>query len=541
MIFLMLDEIMVRQRWRPSRAGLVLGLLCAGQFLISTEVFVTTLILGIAFVVVLAVTGHKVVRQRYRRVIRSLSYAAGIAALLLAYPLWFTFQGPAHVNGAPHSVQDLARYPGDLLGGVLPTELKRFGPSAMLQAGTQLTGGNVFENGMYLGLPLIVLLIAFVIYLRRNRAILVAGAMAFISYVLSLGPYLYIDGHNTRIVMPEYVLSKLGLLQDILAVRFSLFTALFTAAMLAIGLGELHQRWLTHSLRSRTSRLARWLVLVALIAAVGLPLLPRASYPSVATEIPPYFTTSSVHAIDEGDVALTYPYPGPVTEQAILAQAAAGMRFKVFGGYAFVPGDNGIPIPPPVAPPTVEQLFTAAYDSGTLPAPGAATNASIRSFLVHHHVGAIICEHVGSHPATVVNYISAVVGLPTTTQGVTVWLNVPERLRDAKAYPRARLPIDKTPPSTRILRPISGAVLKGHEWLAASASDEFGVAKVEFEFAGVGRPETIIDTAVPFSLGWLGSWNTSTVPNGTYTLRSVAIDPTGLTSASAGVVVTVGN
>jgi len=89
---------------------------------------------------------------------------------------------------------------------------------------TRLTGGNAAENGMYLGLPLIVLHIGFVIFLRPNRAVLVTGAMAFISYVLSLGPYLYVDGHNTGIVMPEYVLSKLGL-QDILAVRLSLFTA----------------------------------------------------------------------------------------------------------------------------------------------------------------------------------------------------------------------------------------------------------------------------------------------------------------------------
>jgi hypothetical protein len=108
-------------------------------------------------------------------------------------------------------------------------------------------------------------------------------------------------------------------------------------------------------------------------------------------------------------------------------------------------------------------------------------------------------------------------------------------------YASAGLPIDRTPPSTRIVRPRNGTDLKGHQWLLASASSTVGVARVEFEIAAVNRPVAIIGIASRTSFGWLGGWNTSTVPNGTYTLSSLAIDAAGLKSTSPGVVVTVRN
>ena len=109
------------------------------------------------------------------------------------------------------------------------------------------------------------------------------------------------------------------------------------------------------------------------------------------------------------------------------------------------------------------------------------------------------------------------------------------------AYTRAGLPMDRTPPSTRIVRPTNGADLKGLQWLLASASSNIGVARVEFEIATVNRPATVIGTASRTSFGWLGAWNTSSVANGTYTLSSLAIDSAGRKSASRRIVVTVKN
>jgi len=108
-------------------------------------------------------------------------------------------------------------------------------------------------------------------------------------------------------------------------------------------------------------------------------------------------------------------------------------------------------------------------------------------------------------------------------------------------YAREGLPGSKVPPLTRVLQPATGANLRGNQWLVAYAWDSFGVTKVEFEFQTQGGPATIIGRAAQSPVGWLGGWNTSTIPNGTYTLRSVATDSSGLVTSSSGVVVTVKN
>jgi len=93
--------------------------------------------------------------------------------------------------------------------------------------------------------------------------------------------------------------------------------------------------------------------------------------------------------------------------------------------------------------------------------------------------------------------------------------------------------VDNTNPTVALTNPINGALLKGLVGLQATASDEQGVARVEFFVDG-----TLIGTATshPYSV----SWNSATVANGTHTLTARAYDTLGLSSASS-VLVTVDN
>lgn len=43
------------------------------------------------------------------------------------------------------------------------------------------------------------------------------------------------------------------------------------------------------------------------------------------------------------------------------------------------------------------------------------------------------------------------------------------------------------------------------------------------------------------NLGWLAAWNSTTVPNGSYTLQSIASYRGEVTGASAGITITVSN
>ena len=101
--------------------------------------------------------------------------------------------------------------------------------------------------------------------------------------------------------------------------------------------------------------------------------------------------------------------------------------------------------------------------------------------------------------------------------------------------------VNNSLPSTSVLVPSNGATLsKTTAALDASASN---ATSVEFLLIGGSyslRSPHVVGTATPTLYGWLDSWNTTTVPNGSYTLFSYATGPGGST-ASSGVSITVNN
>jgi subtilisin family serine protease len=93
---------------------------------------------------------------------------------------------------------------------------------------------------------------------------------------------------------------------------------------------------------------------------------------------------------------------------------------------------------------------------------------------------------------------------------------------------------DTQAPTVRLTAPAAGATLSGTATLSATASDDFGVTRVEF-YAGTALQGT--DTTAPFSL----SWNTRQAGNGPQALTARAYDAAGNVSSSAVVNVTLSN
>lgn len=94
------------------------------------------------------------------------------------------------------------------------------------------------------------------------------------------------------------------------------------------------------------------------------------------------------------------------------------------------------------------------------------------------------------------------------------------------------------PPTTSVVLPSSGASVSGGQYFDAVTSPS--VSNVTYELTGGSLNDQVIATAVPTIYGWIASFNTTTVPNGTYTLQSVAT-ANGLTGTSPGISVTVDN
>jgi uncharacterized protein YjbI with pentapeptide repeats len=100
--------------------------------------------------------------------------------------------------------------------------------------------------------------------------------------------------------------------------------------------------------------------------------------------------------------------------------------------------------------------------------------------------------------------------------------------------------VNNGPPSTSVLIPSDGASQSGAKALL-DASASASVTSVNFELTGGPDNNTVISAGYPTIYGWLGQWNTTSVPNGTYTLQSVASYAGGVSGSSAAITITVNN
>ena len=555
-IFLLLHEILVRQQWRPGRTGALLGVVCALQFFISSEILASTVVMGaVAVVLFLLVSRHQVAERR-RYAVTAFAHSLVLGGFLLLFPVIYALAGPQGIKGPPVSASTLnALFPSDLLGSIVP--------SSQWLSTTQLTAiasqRLTYASGLYLGVPLVVVLASFAVFLRKRRMILFAGTLALIAFVLSLGPRLRVDGHETSIRLPFVVFEHLPLVKGFDPSRFSLYTALFAAGMFAIGLDELWRRMMRSSRLARSSPRWRSVATVGALAAVTtvavLPLVPRHTQQTTPTNIRSLFTSAAVEAIPVGSVVLAYPYPDAsagafFSHGIMLDQAVAGMPFKLIGGWGWFPsptGTQGTTNPSFLKPESVQAIFDAAFigDATTQMEPLSKRNVTaLRVFLRKYDVQTVIVSPSGAYPAAVVSYVTAAIGSPVESGGVTAWFHVKERLRVDQVHVA---PVaggngeNFLKMVTDVFTPANGAKLSGSRVLGATVTSYFRVTKVEFYLTGGSQHDTPIGTAIRSAYGWITVWNTTTVANGTYTLQSVAYGAGGTSGTSASVSITVSN
>jgi hypothetical protein len=94
---------------------------------------------------------------------------------------------------------------------------------------------------------------------------------------------------------------------------------------------------------------------------------------------------------------------------------------------------------------------------------------------------------------------------------------------------------DHTAPGAQNLSPAAGTTVSGPVALSALATDNVGVAGVQFKLDGVNLGAE--DTTSPYGV----SWSTTTAVNGTHTLTAVARDAAGNTATSTAATITVNN
>ena len=434
LILLAVHQVIIGREEAGRRWGIALGLLVTAQFFISSEILVSTMVVGAGCVVAAGVIGYRSVRAHLPRAVVGGAWALGVGVVLLAYPVWFALRGPANIRGPIQLVPEA--YRADLLGPVVPDLYTWLAPSGLVKVADGFAN-STSENGTYLGITLLVTLaVGTVLLWRRSPVIRVATIGGAVAFVLSLGGALVVrrppGAYLTGFPLPERAFTKLPLLANTIPVRYSLYVTLFAGLALALILDRLHTvagGWRRPS-GSPAGPLA-WAVpgLVALVCLV--PLLPNGTI-SGTTGIwtPSYFTSPALTGRPAGRVTLLYPYPSVATPEGQLWQAMAGLHFRSPGGYFLVPDgpDQKIGFSAAVGygADTLTSRVLIALHQGRPPPRTAALRAAMLAQWASWHVSSMVAARGGQAQPAALSFLTWLVGRPPTpVDQVDLWAGLP--------------------------------------------------------------------------------------------------------------------
>lgn len=333
LIVLCLDEIFVRQSWRPLWAGVALGVVIAVQFFIGTETLAIVFVMSGIGLIVLAVYGIFVVddlRVRARHVGVALGGTIVTAGVVLGYPAWYAFAGPAHLSGDVWGPQNVDPFGGtSLVSFLLPAA-----PNAINTALDRRFGGyqSPTFSGQYIGIGVLVVVVLGLALWRKDRRLQFFALLGLISAALSLAL-------KENAWTPWRLFIHLPELDNVIPMRFLIMTYLCAAVITGLVIDHAHltaARWHSSSGRSEGQRPSSGRLLPSLAGAVAgaIALLPvliflAGSVPLTTQHVavPDWFRTAATH-LPAKAVLLIFPAAYAV-ESSESWQLAAGMRFAM--------------------------------------------------------------------------------------------------------------------------------------------------------------------------------------------------------------------
>jgi hypothetical protein len=404
-LFVLVDEVVVRQRYSPVWLGVALGLVATAQLLIGEELLVGTGLLAGVLVVVLALLYPREVPGRVGRALAAVGVSLLVFAPLAYLPVKAQLTAPARVHS---DITPEHRGSSDLLAVVTPNRLSAIAPAAAIRLGDRFTG----TKETYLGVP--VLLVACAVLAARWRSPVVrAGfAMLVVGLLLSLGARLRVGGRPTRLPLPWTAVESVPLVQNMVPSRLAVFTALFAGLLLAVAVDGLWWRggWAWRGLAVLTG-----VVTLAVLA----PPEPFQARPVAAA--PPFFTGAAVRALPRDSAALVVPFPRRGRANvAMVWQARSGMWFKMPGGY-FVGPDPGGGTRHDAPPTTTSAILYRIQRGGRPPELTPALRRRIAADFATWRVTSVVLGPM-AHRQAMDGFLTDLLGRsPTSTDGVALW------------------------------------------------------------------------------------------------------------------------
>ncbi len=330
---------------RPS-SGVSLAFIALAVllFFTSTEIFTTLTFFSVVFGAVTLTVFRRHFTPSLKFLLKWIIVNVIIVFIILLPVVSYLLQHPFY-HGAPFNPKTFST---DLLNFVIPTGMTIGGPLTLGISSHFV--GNFYEDGAYLGIPMILLI---GIAMKRLWALpwirILIYTMSIIA-VCSFGPVLHVDG-KTTVAMPWTLMMHIPLIRDALPARFSLYTSFIATIVAAIGLDRLVGGLVPdETLTSKSPHLT--LLIVAILAPVMLvPNLQLGKgYLWTPYRIPTFFTQPALYQkyLPERSTVMIFPYG--MFGDAQTMQSSAHFWFKLANGYMGAP-------PPPYQGPMVETLF----------------------------------------------------------------------------------------------------------------------------------------------------------------------------------------
>jgi hypothetical protein len=392
-------------------------------------------------------------RIRAPFVLRGLGAAAVTILVLSGYPLAVQFFGPQQVHG---SIWGQRLFVSDLLGFIVPSPMQGVRPP-FADAITQRFSTGIYEWDAYLGLPLIAVLVVVARRAKDNRLIQFATLMLICVAALSMGPVIHVAGLITPVPVALFALvlpfvagprivrrwliypfiaawaglTLLPVLNQALPDRLMLYAFLFAGLLFALFIDALPSRIFLPPLagegqgggfslprvrgRAGVGAVIGW----ATVALVIGSLIPRLPYPVAPVTVPSFFASAAAERIPEGSVALIAPYSRQWRAEAMVWQAASGMRFRMPEGDAIVPG-------PSLSPPSsaLGSLLVRLEEGAAAGTPSEAMRPTLMADLRHWDVRTVIVGPMDGREAVAAMF-TWLLGRPAEALGgVDVWWDV---------------------------------------------------------------------------------------------------------------------
>ncbi len=334
---------LVTGRGAPVRNGIWLGLFVAAELFVSEEALVDTVIAVVIVLVLLALCLPHEVVSRIRPLAVGLVTGGIIAVVLCARALWVQFHGvPATSSGSAVIIT----YNGHATNlGTLPYAF--INPSTGQLLHTHATGiiANNYPQPLpeylaYLGVPLIIVLIAAIVYFWNNLPIRVAGLTCVLLEWIGLGAKPLVPGTFTlpAFLLPWQYVQHLPILSGMVPDRLCILADAGAAAVLAFSLDLC---------RSGTvAPFSRWrhggLIATGIAVIALLPVIPAPYAVQPVSRVPAGWTATfrTLHLPASARVLIA-PFPYSDTSQVMRWTATSRYPATMIGGDFIAAGETG--------------------------------------------------------------------------------------------------------------------------------------------------------------------------------------------------------